>query len=75
MIPGNQYYPGLTNEASTLAALARERTLELAFEGDRWPDMVRTNTGLTNLPAAQTRLPIPQSELDVAPNMTRNRGY
>jgi len=63
------------DQASTLAAIARERRLELAFEGDRWPDMVRTGTGLTNIPAAQDLLPIPQSELDVAPNMVQNPGY
>ena len=63
------------DQASTLAAIARERRLELAFEGDRWPDMVRTNTGLTNIPAAQALLPIPQSELDVSPNMVQNPGY
>jgi hypothetical protein len=63
------------DQASTLAAIARERRLELAFEGDRWPDMVRTNTGLANIPAAQDLLPIPQSELDVSPNMVQNPGY
>jgi len=67
--------PANVDEASTLAAIARERRLELAFEGDRWPDMVRTNTGLTQIPAAQTLLPIPQAELDVATNMTQNPGY
>src|SRR5256714_5678614 len=67
--------PANIDEASTLAAIARERRLELAFEGDRWPDMVRTNTGLANIVATQTRLPIPQAELDVASNLTQNPGY
>ncbi|HJP67855.1 MAG TPA: RagB/SusD family nutrient uptake outer membrane protein [Sphingomicrobium sp.] len=67
--------PLTLTQAEALAAVARERRLELAFEGDRWPDMVRTNTGLTNISAGQTRLPIPQSELDVAPNVTQNPGY
>ena len=62
-------------QAQALAAIARERRLELAFEGDRWADMVRTNTGLANIVAAQTKLPIPQAELDVAPNLTQNPGY
>ncbi|HJQ12822.1 MAG TPA: RagB/SusD family nutrient uptake outer membrane protein [Gemmatimonadaceae bacterium] len=67
--------PTTLTQAEALAAIARERRLELAFEGDRWPDMIRTNTGLTNIPAAQTLLPIPQSELDVSPNMEQNPGY
>ena len=35
---------GLT-QAGVLAAIARERRLELAFEGDRWADIVRTGVG------------------------------
>jgi starch-binding outer membrane protein, SusD/RagB family len=66
---------GLT-QANVLAAIARERRLELAFEGDRWPDMVRTGEALAlGVPAQQTLLPIPQAEIDVAPNMTQNPGY
>jgi hypothetical protein len=67
--------PTTLTQAQALAAIANERRLELAFEGDRWPDMIRTNTGLTNIPAAQTLLPIPQAELDVSPNMVQNPGY
>ena len=67
--------PTTLTQAQALAAIAKERRLELAFEGDRWPDMIRTNTGLTNIPAAQDLLPIPQSELDVSPNMVQNPGY
>lgn len=67
---------GLT-QAGVLAAIDHERRLELAFEGDRWPDLVRTGRAvpLLGIPAAQTLLPIPQAELDVAPNMTQNPGY
>lgn len=66
---------GLT-QAGVLAAIARERRLELAFEGDRWPDLVRTGTAVSvGAPAFQTVLPIPQAEIDVAPNMTQNPGY
>jgi starch-binding outer membrane protein, SusD/RagB family len=66
---------GLT-QAGVLAAIARERRLELAFEGDRWPDLVRTGQALAvGIPAQQTLLPIPQAEIDVAPNMIQNPGY
>jgi len=48
----------------------------LAFEGDRWPDLVRTGQALAvGIPAQQTLLPIPQAEIDVAPNMIQNPGY
>ena len=66
---------GLTQPA-VLAAIARERRLELAFEGDRWPDLVRTGTATQlGVPAQQQLLPIPQSEIDVARNLTQNPGY
>jgi hypothetical protein len=67
----------LTTQASVLAAIARERRLELAFEGDRWPDMVRKGiaTGIASGSATQVLLPIPQAEIDVAPNVQQNAGY
>jgi starch-binding outer membrane protein, SusD/RagB family len=66
---------GLT-QAGVLAAVARERRLELAFEGDRWADLVRTGVAIAlGVPAQQTLLPIPQAEIDVAPNITQNPGY
>ncbi len=67
--------PTTLTQAEALAAIANERRLELAFEGDRWPDMVRTGTGMANLDPGQNLLPIPQSELDVAPKITQNPGY
>jgi hypothetical protein len=61
---------------TVIPAIAKERRLELAFEGDRWPDMVRTGEALTQgVPAFQTLLPIPQRELDAAPNLVQNPGY
>ena len=68
---------GLT-QAGVLAAIARERRLELAFEGDRWPDLVRTGTAvpIMGIPAFQTLLPIPQGEIDTTlPALTQNPGY
>lgn len=63
-------------QAGVLAAVARERRLELAFEGDRWPDLVRTGGAIAlGVPAFQTLLPIPQGEIDTAPNLTQNPGY
>jgi len=67
--------PLTLTQAQALAAIARERRLELAFEGDRWPDLVRTNALPASVPATQALLPIPQAELDVSPNIQQNPGY
>jgi hypothetical protein len=65
---------GLT-QAGVLAAIARERRLELAFEGDRWPDLIRTGSVPASVPVFQQLLPVPQAEMDVSPNMQQNPGY
>lgn len=54
-----------------------ERRRELAFEGDRWADLVRTKRAMTvlNIPAFRTLFPIPQREIDVAPKLVQNAGY
>ena len=54
-----------------------ERQNELAFEGHRWHDLIRTGNFDTFLGISenQTRWPIPQGELDVNPNLTQNSGY
>lgn len=62
-------------QADVLAAIARERRLELAFEGDRWPDLIRTGAVPPSVPVFQQLLPIPQAEMDVSPNMQQNPGY
>jgi starch-binding outer membrane protein, SusD/RagB family len=63
-------------QADVLAAIAHERRLELAFEGDRWPDMVRTGEAIAQgIDPNQTVLPIPQREIDTAPGLTQNPGY
>jgi hypothetical protein len=67
-------------QAAVLDAVRKERRLELAFEGDRWPDLVRSNLavsvmGLDDRPG-QVLYPIPQSERDVtSPPLQQNPGY
>lgn len=64
-------------QAASIDAILQERRLELAFEGQRWPDLVRTGRAVTTLaiPAFQTLYPIPLNELDVAPGLVQNTGY
>ncbi|MFT3737762.1 MAG: RagB/SusD family nutrient uptake outer membrane protein [Breznakibacter sp.] len=69
--------------ASTVAglidAIARERRVELAFEGHRWFDLVRTGkavgtiSGLTD--KRMTLYPIPSSEVLTNKLMKQNPGY
>jgi starch-binding outer membrane protein, SusD/RagB family len=68
----------VTTQAEVLAEIDLQRQLELAFEGDRWPDLVRTGRAVEvmgGIPEFQTLYPIPQTELDVAPGITQNPGY
>lgn len=64
-------------QADVLASIYKERRLELAFEGDRWPDIVRRGiaASLLGISTSQTLLPIPQRERDTAPGLTQNPGY
>jgi hypothetical protein len=63
-----------------------ERRIELAFEGHRWFDLIRINSGLygldflhsigkSNMSAKFLLFPIPQKERDANPNLTQNPGY
>lgn len=70
----------VTTQDEVLAAIDHERRIELAYEGDRWPDLIRTNRAVAYLasqgaPATQALYPIPQSEIDVAPGLVQNPGY
>lgn len=60
-----------------IARILNERRLELAFEGDRWPDLVRTGlaTSVLGISTNQTLYPIPQRDIDVTPGLTQNPGY
>jgi hypothetical protein len=67
----------VTTQDDVLTAIDLERQFELAFEGDRWPDLVRTGRAVEvmGIPEFQTLYPIPQTERDVAPGITQNPGY
>ena len=63
--------------------LVKERRLEFVAEGQRWFDLVRTNTLETLVPIAKPitpqpkhyLFPIPQREIDLNPNLVQNPGY
>ncbi|MEW5916851.1 MAG: RagB/SusD family nutrient uptake outer membrane protein [Gemmatimonadota bacterium] len=67
----------VTTQTEVLTAIWEERRKELAFEADRWPDLVRTQraTTILNIPVFRTLFPIPQNEIDVAPRLVQNPGY
>lgn len=76
---------GLDQETFRSAVL-KERRIELAFEGQRWFDLIRVNDGQYGLDflhsigksnASQKHLlfPVPQIEIDRNPNLTQNPGY
>ena len=54
----------VTTQDEVLAAIDHERRVELAFEGDRWPDLVRKGVAASvlGIPQFQTLFPIPQVE-------------
>lgn len=74
------------SQADFLEAVLHERRMELAFEGQRWFDLIRVNNGQyaleflhsigkNNASQKHLLLPIPQIELDRNPKLTQNPGY
>ena len=74
------------SQADFLTAVLHERRIELAFEGQRWFDLIRINNGQygldflhsigkTNATAKNLLLPIPALEIQSNPNLTQNPGY
>jgi hypothetical protein len=72
------------------SVVANERRLELAFEGHRWYDLLRTGTALTTMNAQtdangnnlnynvqpyRLLMPIPQAQIDLNPFLVQNDGY
>lgn len=58
----------------------RERRVELAFENQRWFDLVRTGRLLDvlkskNIQPRNVLMPVPQRERDLNPNLSQNDGY
>lgn len=71
---------GLTTVPATLDNIYNERRMELATEGHRFFDLVRTKKAATTLPGftvgKSEHLPIPQDEIDLTKGgITQNPGY
>ena len=67
-------------QQQAIDAILQERRFELAYEGDRWPDLVRTGRAVTVLNLVgrefQVLYPIPLNEIDVTiPPLVQNPGY
>lgn len=76
---------GLSKDAFREKVL-HERRMELAFEGQRWFDLIRINNGQyaidflksigkSNISSKFLLLPVPQKERDANPNLSQNPGY
>lgn len=72
------------SQAAFRDSVLLERRLELAFEGHRWYDLVRTKRLISAMKAQNASIavserhylyPIPQTERDVNPNLTQNPNY
>jgi len=78
------------NQADMALAIEKERRLELAFEGHRWFDLLRTGRAVAvmnaqkdgagnnlnyNVQAYQLVYPIPQTQLDLNALLVQNKGY
>lgn len=71
----------VVDQAAFRAAIEQERRVELAFEGHRWFDLVRTGRALAvlaplGMQAHHVVFPIPQSQVEINPGViTQNPHY
>ncbi|MDD4969352.1 MAG: RagB/SusD family nutrient uptake outer membrane protein [Paludibacter sp.] len=82
---GLQNVTGL-DQTTLREKILHERRMELAFEGQRWLDLIRVNNGQyginflhsigkSNMSTKYLLFPVPQKERDANPNLTQNTGY
>jgi hypothetical protein len=68
----------VTTQADVISAIERERRLELAFEGDRWPDLVRLGRAAAVKSLAKpgfVLFPIPARDMSTTPGLVQNADY
>lgn len=86
---GNKTAADIPSQQAFRLAMEQERRVELAFEGHRWYDLVRTDRAITVMNSKKTLFnlvktltqddllfPIPQSQIDInKTKITQNPGY
>jgi hypothetical protein len=71
----------VADQAAFRVAVEQERRVELAFEGHRWFDLVRTGRAAAVMASKGMQphhvlFPIPQSQIDINPSLIKqNPGY
>jgi hypothetical protein len=68
----------VTTQAQVISAIEKERRLELAFEGDRWPDLVRLGRAAQVKPLTKpgfVLFPIPLRDINTTPGLQQNPDY
>jgi len=71
----------ITSQEDFRLAIEQERRVELAFEGHRWFDLIRTDRALSIMAARGMEphhvvFPIPQAQIDINPDfIVQNAGY
>ncbi|MBB3188139.1 RagB/SusD family nutrient uptake outer membrane protein [Microbacter margulisiae] len=74
------------SQSDMKSKILHERRMELAFEGQRWFDLIRVDNGQygidflhsigkLNMSSKYLLLPIPQIDIDANPNLKQNPGY
>ncbi|MCC7507688.1 MAG: RagB/SusD family nutrient uptake outer membrane protein [Saprospiraceae bacterium] len=68
-----------TDKQAVIDAIRRERQAELGFECHRFFDLVRWGIAQDSVPEFQVGkhevFPLPQTEIDLNPNLVQNKGY
>ncbi|WP_084761766.1 RagB/SusD family nutrient uptake outer membrane protein [Spirosoma spitsbergense] len=68
----------IRDKKELLMAIEQEKRVELAMEGYRWFDLIRTGRAQDVLKITDSKklvLPIPQQEILINPNLVQNEGY
>lgn len=78
----NKTFVDYPSQDALRIAIAKERRVELAFEGHRWFDLLRTGKAISTLQGKYPTIsnnkllyPFPQNQLDKNPNLKQNLGY
>ena len=77
-LPSHVFGVDVMTQADVVKAIMLERRHEFAFEGDRWPDLVRAGLAASVKDLEKpgyVLFPIPLRETTTAPGVTQNPGY